>query len=79
MNGQNGKNSWYLAYAVYGVAGVQVAVSVLAGLFFGNYVDKKIGTSPWLTIICLILGATGGFYNLVRIMNWHRDRGDISK
>jgi len=68
------RDDWYVAYGIYSIVGIQLAVSVVAGLFFGNYIDKKIGTTPWLTIIGLILGSVGGFYNLFRIVNWHRDR-----
>ena len=74
MNGQNDKDGWYLAYGIYSVAGIQLAVAVVAGLFLGNYIDKKAGTSPWLTMIGLVLGFAGGLYNLVSIMNWHKDR-----
>jgi ATP synthase protein I len=74
MTDQNDKNGWYVSYAVYSVVGIQLAVSVIAGLFFGNYIDKKIGTAPWLTIVGLVLGSAGGFYNLFKIMNWHRGR-----
>lgn len=74
MNGQSDKNGWYFAYGIYSVAGVQLAAAVIAGLFFGNYIDKKAGTSPWLAITGLVLGFVGGLYNLIRIMNWHKDR-----
>jgi len=68
------KNDWYVAYGVYSVVGIQLAVSVVAGLMFGNYLDKRLGTLPWLTVVGLIIGSVGGFYNLIRIVNWHRDR-----
>lgn len=74
MDGQKQKDDWYVAYGIYGVVGVQLAAAVVAGLFFGNYLDKKLGTLPWLTITGLILGSAAGFYNLVRIMNWNRQR-----
>jgi len=72
------KESWYAAYSIYSVVGIQLAASVVTGLLFGNYLDKKIGTTPWLTIIGLILGSVGGFYNLFRIVNWHRERNEPS-
>lgn len=74
MGPQDDRNGWYVAYGIYSVAGIQLAVAVVAGLLFGNYVDKRAGTSPWLTIIGLVLGTVGGFYNLIRIMNWQKDR-----
>ena len=74
------KNDWYVSYATYGAAGIQLAVSVIAGLFLGNYLDKKIGTLPWLTVTGLVVGFVSGFYNLIRIMNWHRTKkGDEAR
>lgn len=74
MNGPKNKDDWRIAYGMYGVVGVQLAVAVVAGLLFGNYLDRKLGTLPWLTLIGLILGSAGGFYNLVRITNWRKRR-----
>lgn len=74
MGGQKQKDDWYVAYGLYGVVGVQLAAAVVAGLFFGNYLDKKLGTLPWLTVTGLILGSVAGFYNLFRILNWNRER-----
>ncbi len=74
MTDKNEKNDWYASYAIYSVVGIQLAASVIAGLFFGSYIDKKIGTTPWLTIAGLILGSAGGFYNLFKIVNWHKGR-----
>jgi ATP synthase protein I len=76
MNGQdqNNKNSWYINYSIYSLAGIQLATSVVVGLMLGGYIDKKVGTAPWLTVIGLILGSVGGFYNLVKLVNWHHNR-----
>ena len=74
MNGPKTKDDWRMSYGLYSVVGVQLAASVVAGLFFGNYLDKKLNTLPWLTVIGLVLGSAGGFYNLVRILNWGKKR-----
>lgn len=64
------QDSVFTAYAVYGAVGIQLAVSVIAGLLFGNYLDKKLGILPWLTVAGLMLGFIGGLINLVRILGW---------
>lgn len=64
------KESPMSAYAVYGAVGIQLAAAVVAGLFFGNYIDKKLGTSPWLAVTGTLLGFIGGMVNLVRILGW---------
>ncbi len=63
-----------IAFGVYGAVGFQLALTVIGGLFLGDWSDKKLGTSPWLTILGLVLGSIGGFYNLIRILNWHQEK-----
>ncbi len=65
---QNQMDKGLTAYAIYGTAGIQLAVSVVAGLMLGNYADGKLGTAPWLLIVGLALGFAGGLVNLVRIV-----------
>ncbi|MFO1463110.1 MAG: AtpZ/AtpI family protein [bacterium] len=63
-----------LAFGIYGGVGFQLAASVVGGLLLGGYADKRWGTGPWLTMTGLILGAIGGFYNLIKILNWNQGR-----
>ena len=51
-----------LAYA----AGFSLFAAVLAGLIAGWLLDRWLGTSPWLLIAGIILGAAAGFYELIR-------------
>jgi ATP synthase protein I len=41
-----------------------MVASCLIGLAMGFYLDKWLGTSPWLTLIFLGLGITSGFRNI---------------
>jgi ATP synthase protein I len=43
--------------------GVELVVSVLIGAGAGYWLDKRLNTFPWLTVIGLILGATAGFFS----------------
>lgn len=65
-----------MAFGIYGAVGLQLAITVVAGLYIGSLIDKKLETEPWLTLVGLVIGAVGGFYNLVRILNW---KGQQSK
>ncbi|MDP2798974.1 MAG: AtpZ/AtpI family protein [Deltaproteobacteria bacterium] len=50
--------------------GIAMAASVFVGLGMGYLIDNKVfggRTSPWFTIIFLILGIVAGFRNLVRL------------
>lgn len=41
-----------------------MVASCLIGLAMGFYLDKWLGTSPWMTLIFLALGITSGFRNI---------------
>jgi ATP synthase protein I len=48
-------------------AGIQLVVTTFLGFFIGRFLDKLLGTHPWLTIIFLILGIATGFRDLFRM------------
>jgi ATP synthase protein I len=41
-------------------------LSILIFLFLGQWLDRKLGTSPWLLILGVFLGAAAGFYSMYR-------------
>jgi ATP synthase protein I len=71
------KDSIFYTVGLYGATGLQLAISVVAGLAFGNYIDKYIGSSPWLAIIGTIIGTVAGLFNLVKMLkiNEKKDQG----
>ena len=46
--------------------GIQFAVSILLFLYVGQWLDRKLGTAPWLLIIGVFLGAGASFYSMYR-------------
>jgi ATP synthase protein I len=46
--------------------GITLVVSTVLGLSGGYYLDRWLGTAPWLTMIGLGLGIAAGFANLFR-------------
>lgn len=71
---QKKSDPFLIAFGIYGAVGFQLAATVVGGLLFGSWLDKKFETLPWLTIIGLVIGSIGGFYNLIRILNWKETR-----
>jgi F0F1-type ATP synthase assembly protein I len=57
-------------------AGFQFAATVIIGVFAGIWLDKRLGTSPWLTIVLVFLGAGIGFYSLYRNLMKSQRLGD---
>jgi ATP synthase protein I len=48
--------------------GVEFAAAILLGVFAGQWLDRRIGTTPWFVILGVVLGAAAGFYNLYRTL-----------
>jgi ATP synthase protein I len=46
--------------------GITLVAATAIGLLFGYLLDRWLGTSPWLTMICTLFGIAGGFLNLFR-------------
>jgi ATP synthase protein I len=57
------------ALGSYGTLGLEIALSVVVGLFGGQWLDKKLGTGGWLTWIGFAYGlaaAGRAIYRAVR-------------
>ena len=46
--------------------GLQFTGTVILGVFAGIWLDEKLGTSPWMVIVLVFVGAALGFYLLYR-------------
>lgn len=46
--------------------GLQFAASIIFFLFVGRWLDEKLGTTPWLLLAGVMIGAAAGFYSLYR-------------
>jgi ATP synthase protein I len=67
MKKKSGSALKELAY--YSSLGFSVALSIVIGLGIGVYLDTKVfDTSPWLTLIFLVLGIAAGFRNIGHAM-----------
>ena len=63
------------AAEVMGV-GLQFAGAILLFLFIGRWLDDRFGTTPWLLILGVMVGAGGGFYSMYRrLVILPRERG----
>ena len=58
--------------------GINLVLSTFVGLAIGYGLDHLFHTSPWLTLIFLILGIIAGFKELLRIAN-SQDNGPDTK
>jgi ATP synthase protein I len=51
-----------LAYA----AALSLFAAVVAGLIIGWFLDRWLGTRPWLLVTGIVLGAAAGFFEFIR-------------
>jgi len=51
----------------YSSIGIQVGLTVGVGVIAGVYLDRWLGTGPWLTILGLVVGVISGFTRLYQI------------
>jgi F0F1-type ATP synthase assembly protein I len=57
------RSAWFLALT----GGMELAVSVLGGVWLGLWADKKWNSSPWFLLCGALGGMTLGLYQIVRI------------
>lgn len=49
-----------------GTIGLQLVSATFIGLAMGYFLDKWLGTGPWLLVIFLLLGIVAGFRDVYR-------------
>lgn len=54
--------------AYFSSIGLSVVLAIVIGLAIGVYLDRRFGSSPWGTLIFLVLGIIAGFRNLALAM-----------
>ena len=55
---------WIRELAFYSSLGFSVSLSIFIGLGIGVYLDRRLDTSPWLTLVFLGLGIAAGYRNI---------------
>jgi len=50
--------------AYFSTIGLSLALAIFIGLAIGLYLDNRLGTSPWMTLIFTVLGIIAGFRNV---------------
>ena len=55
---------WFRELAYYASLGLSMAFAIFIGLGIGIYLDRVLHTTPWLTLIFLLVGIIAGFRNI---------------
>lgn len=48
-------------------AGISLIGPMIIGALGGNWLDRKLNTTPWLTLTLLLLGIVAGFVQMIRM------------
>lgn len=68
------KQQIYAAFSLVGTIGISMVVCVAIGLFLGRMTDRWLDTSPWATVIGIVLGMVTSFWTLYkRVIEIERD------
>ena len=59
--------------------GLQFAAAIIAFLFAGQWLDRKLGTEPWFLIIGVFTGASAAFYSMYRKLMQAQEREEAQK
>jgi hypothetical protein len=46
--------------------GLELGIAVILGLLFGMWLDRQLGTEPWMMLLFLVFGLIAGFRNVLR-------------
>ena len=65
-NNNNKENSALHVVWRASLVGIHLCATTLVGLAIGFYLDKFLGTRPWLTLIFLFLGIGAGFREIFK-------------
>jgi F0F1-type ATP synthase assembly protein I len=63
----------------YAGIGLQFALSIVLFMFAGMWLDRTLGTSPWLLILFVFGGASAGFYSIYRKLMAAQRRADEAR
>ena len=63
-NGRSSRSVWSLL-----TVGTGLVACIVTGALLGGYLDRKLGTSPWLIAAGVMLGTAAGFVGLFRTVS----------
>ena len=59
--------------------GLTFVIAIFGGLYLGQWLDRKLGTAPWLLIVGVFLGAAASFYSMYTKLMAAQAREDAAR
>ncbi len=66
MTDKDDRRSFYRELGRYGALGIEMSISVVIGMAIGWYLDRWLGTAPWLMVVWIGFGFAAGVRSLYR-------------
>ena len=66
MTDRQDRKAFFRELGKYSALGLEMALSVVIGMGIGYYLDRWLGTGPWLTVVWMALGFAAGVRSLYR-------------
>lgn len=66
MTDKQDRRALFRELGKYSALGLELAIAVVIGLAIGHYLDKWLGTGPWMTVVWLAIGFAAGVRSLYR-------------
>lgn len=57
----------------YGTIGLEIFFAILLGYIFGSYLDKWVGTKPYITILFTLYGVVAAIRALIRLTKMYKE------
>ena len=64
--------------AKYLAIGLEIPSTILGGVVLGYLADSQLGTTPWLTVSCSVLGFIGAVFRLLQYVKYFSRDGNQS-
>jgi F0F1-type ATP synthase assembly protein I len=72
------KNELFRSLAMVSSMGISAALAIALGVWFGLFLDRKLGTQHWFFYIFLLIGIAAAFKNIYVIAGREIKRSDDS-
>lgn len=66
MTDKQDRRAFFRELGRYSALGLEMSISVLVGVGVGYYLDKWLGTGPWLMVLWIGIGFAAGVRSLYR-------------
>jgi len=63
----------------YAGHGLQFAISIIVFLYAGQWLDRKLGTAPWLMLLLMFVGAGASFFSMYRKLMAAQERDEAER